>query len=542
MRIIMSLLVLLSPPLGGLLAGNEPPPAPADAPPPLSAHQRTWHALNRLAFGPGPGDVLTVQAMGWRDWFERQLDPSALDDSTLVELIAERFPSLRMDLRTTWEVYWPDLPKGFDELDQPQKDAFFEYRNRQYEIVQQELLDSVILRAVYSKRQFQEVIVDFWRNHFNIDQTKGLCRLMANHYEENVIRKHAFGRFEDMLLASAQHPAMSIYLDNEVSQKPLSKDEREVLEQIRRKRLKDPNAQMGMVATRISRHSGLNENYARELMELHTLGVDNFYSQGDVRELARVLTGWTHGWETVPYGSPYGFVFRHDHHDPRTKVVLGEIYRGKTEEEGVVAIRRLAHHRGTAEFISWKLSRYLVNDEPGAALVEKGARAFRESRGSLRELYRAIVLAPEFFEPSAYLSKFKSPLEFVVSALRATDAHVTDPRGVLFRLARMGQPIYRCEAPTGYFDQTEAWLDPGVFVHRWDFALSLVNGQVAGVQVPATLLEPWRDRKLSEVRTEVVNSLVPAPLGERADALLAKAQTAGQLVGLVLGTPAFQKQ
>ncbi len=501
---------------------------------------KAWHVLNRLAFGPRPGQVEGVVKSGVKEWIERQLDPASIDDSELESRLRD-YPSLKMDLKKTYEVYWPDLPENFDERPQKVRDEFFEHRNRQYRRVQNELLDSVILRAVYSKRQFQEVIVEFWRNHFNIDRTKGFCRLFANHYEESVIRKHAFGRFESMLIASARHPAMSIYLDNEYSQKPLTKDERKVLEQIRKRRLKDPNAQFGLVANRISRHRGLNENYARELMELHTLGVDNYYDQRDVRELARVLTGWTHGWEGEPYESAYGFHFEKTYHDFRPKRVLGMKLRGKGgEAEGVKVIRQLARHPGTAQFIAGKLCRYLVSDHPPQALVDRVAETFRESGGELPQVYRAIVLSPEFLSLERARSKFKSPFEFVVSAFRGTDASLTRFRDTLFRLARMGQPIYECEDPTGYFDQTEAWLDPGVFVHRWDFALSLVAGKIKGARVKEELFESWGAGL--DGRERAIANLLPVPPAERARRVLDQTSDLKQFTGILLGLPEFQKQ
>ncbi|MHC4936927.1 MAG: DUF1800 domain-containing protein [Planctomycetota bacterium] len=524
-------------------APAQEPPAPGgkDAAP-LDDLEQTWHALNRLAFGPRPGDVERVAAMGWRAWFEEQLDPSSIEDPAIDTLLAARFPSLSMDLAQLWKTYYPRYPEGFAELPEEQRDRLQQNRNRQYAKVQQELHTSVLLRAATSERQFQEVMVDFWRNHFNIDQKKGFCRLLANHYESSVIRAHAFGRFEEMLLASARHPAMSIYLDNEISQKPLTKEELAVLDQIREKRMRDPNAMLGMVAQRIDRHRGLNENYARELMELHTLGVDNFYEQNDVRELARILTGWSHGWLGDAYESEYGFRFYPEVHDADRKTVLGKRYKGSTEEEGILAIRRLASHPGTAEFISWKLCRYLVNDEPRRSLVAKGAEAFRESKGHLPTVYRAIVLSPEFIDRTAYRAKYRSPFEFVVGALRATGARFAKVDDIGRRLARMGQPLYQCEDPTGYFDQTEAWLDPGVLVHRWDFALQLTLGEVDGVRIDAKVFDRWAKGTIEENRSAIIGSIVPGTMPERTAALLARAKTPRELVGLILGTPEFQKQ
>ncbi len=533
------------------VASQDPPApgtpesvAPGDAPQlaPLTETQIDWHMRNRLSFGPRLGE-LPGDPSKWREWVESQLDPASIDDTECATQAALRYPSLFMPIGESYTAYWPKVPDDFEELTQELRDQFFAYRNERLQRLEMELRESVLYRAAHSKRQFQEVMVEFWRNHLNIDQNKGNCRYFVNDYEERVIRKHAFGHFEEMLIASAKHPAMLIYLDNDVSQKPLTEEELRQLELIRKKRLAEPNAMMGEFARNLERQSGLNENYARELMELHTLGVDNHYTQQDVFEVARTLTGWAHGWQGMPYESEYGFQFRDPVHDKDPKRILGtRLKKGGGEKEGVDTVRMLARHPGTADFLAWKLCRYLVNDEPEPALLARVAKVFRDTRGHLPSVYRAIILDPEFIHTRNYRAKFKSPFEYVVSAMRATDVTIDDPRTTLFMLHRMGQPLYQCADPTGYFDQTEAWLDPGVLVHRWDFALRLVSGRVEGVRMSPLVLESLGPLP-SGARLEAIQKLaLPDGLGEREREALAKAQSAPYLLGLVLGSPAFQQQ
>ncbi len=542
------LMVLLLSPLSVFGVSNEPDtggatsPVESEEPAPLSPSEQAGQILNRLSFGARPGELDALTEKGWQTWLEAQLDPQSVDDSALDEIMKLKYPSLALTIEETWAQYWPPPPPGFDELPLDQRNEFFAMQNQLRERLQRELQESVLVRALLSKRQFQEVIVEFWRNHFNIDQTKGNCRYFSNNYESSVIRQHAFGRFEEMLLASAKHPAMSIYLDNEISQKPLTKRERETIEQARKVRRENPDAKIGEYAMNLERYSGLNENYARELLELHTLGADNYYTQADVRELARSLTGWTHGWRGEAYQSPYGFLFRHDVHDAGGKKVLGRKVSGKTEKNGTDLILSVARHKGTAQFVSWKLCRYLVNDEPPKKLVDDVAAVFKKSRGNLPDVYRALVFHPLFLNRVNFRAKFKSPFEAMVSALRATEAKVTSAEQLLYLLHRMGQPLYRCEDPTGYFDQTEAWLDPGVLVHRWDFALKLSGGQLDGVEIPESFFESLDPLPRDERRAAMIKRIFPDGIDDATKAALGKAWSLRRLLGLLLGSPSFQVQ
>jgi uncharacterized protein (DUF1800 family) len=453
----------------------------------MSNVEAASHALNRLAFGPRPGQAVDVGRAGWEKWAEQQLQPESIDDRDCEKLLAKRCPSLSLSV---------------SELQSLERNE-----GKQRQILKQELVDSVILRAVYSKRQFNEVIVDFWRNHFNVDVNK--VPFLATHYEENVLRKHAFGKFEDLLMAVAKHPAMLVYLDNYVS-----------------------------------RGGNVNENYARELMELHTLGVDNGYTQNDVIALARVLTGWTCGWQETPSrGRTYGFIFNNGMHDDLPGTVVGLQLDGSGGvTDGEKAIRHLAHHDGTAHFISRKLCRYLVNDNPPKELVDRVAYVFRETDGDLTRVYRAIILGREFMDPKNYRAKFKTPFEFVIHVMRTTDAQIDSTEQLTRDLRLMGQSVYECLEPTGYYDQAEAWLDPGVMVYRWNFAIQLVQEKVPGVKIGREFAEEVLQPKLSDQVKKIMQMTLPGVTDPATEKLISRTSDIRAMAALAIGSPAYQQQ
>ena len=507
----------------------------------LTDRQIAHHVLSRLAFGPRPGQVDDLIEVGWKNWVKKQLDPQSLDDEQIGAAQHDRWPSLAMSMTDIFTTYSPPYPVGREPT--PQEEEL--RSNLKYKL-KGELVESVLHRAIHSNRQFQEVIVEFWRNHFNIFQDKVV--FLANHYEVNVLRRHAFGKFGDMLMASARHPAMLIYLDNVVSQKPLTPVEQRLVA-----RYEGRKRQPASVMAR-ARHRGLNENYARELMELHTLGVDNYYTQFDVIEVARVLTGWSAGWSQGAEGKgEYGFMFRPHVHDERKKIVLGSRVPGHGAEEGERLIRSLAKHRGTAKFISWKLCRFLVSDEPSERLVKRVTQVFRRSGGDLPKVYEAIIFSKDFLSRDNYRSKFKSPFELVVSAMRMVDAKIENSNAILHVLRLMGQPIYGCVDPPGYGDQAEAWLDPGVMIYRWDFALNLAGGRIGGVSTPQSFIDSISELSLDEgtktldERTKtVVKLIVPDAIDAPTLSLLNEAikrQVATRpMMGVALGSPMFQQQ
>ncbi len=503
----------------------------------LSEREKCFHVLSRLAFGPSPDQVNQLLKVGWMNWVLEQMEPEKIDNSELDEVL-KKYPSLKMSQGEVFSTYRPRYKNS------PPTQKERRMRNRLRAKAMMELRESVVIRAVFSKRQFQEVMVGFWRNHFNVDNNKTQVRYLANHYEQNAIRPHVFGKFEEMLMATAKHPAMLVYLDNALSQKPLTEKEKKALEKAKRK----PKKRKSLKIRKLERQRGLNENYARELLELHTLGVDNGYTQRDVVECARALTGWS-----VSYGQnqDFGFMFRPRAHDTRPKRVLGWTFNGKGGiTEGETIIRRLARHRRTAHFISFKLCRYLVNDRPSEKLVDRVAKAFLKSKGDLKQVYMAIIMSPEFYARENFRCKFKTPFEFVASALRATQAKITRVRPLLQGLRSMGQPVYECDDPTGYYDQAEAWLDPGVLVHRWNFALKLASGRFPGSRLPRNYYAPILRLKPQEMKKQLIFTCLPDGLDTRSNRILDemvansmdRRKLASKLLGILLGSPTFQQQ
>ncbi len=513
-----------------LLLAAQAPAAPTlnenDQGPALTERERALHALNRLAFGPRPGDVDRVAALGWQAWARQQLDPGSIPNDAVNARTLELAPSLGMTLDQALATYRPP----YEENESPEQQ---QRRNELRGQIQQELRDAVLYRAAHSERQFEEVILEFWRNHLNIDQNKDDVGFLANDYEVNVLRKHAFGKYEDMLLASATHPAMLIYLDNIVSQRPLSEREQSLLDRYTGRGYTPRSVQA------LGRQRGLNENYARELMELHTLGVDRDYSQRDVTELARILTGWSAGEQA---DGTYGFVFRNEVHDDDHKRLFGATLRGGGLEQGVAVVRGLANHELTADFISRKLCRYLLRDEPSERLVADVARVFRKTDGDLPKVYEAIVFSPDFLFRQNHRVKFKTPFEFAISAVRAVDGRVEAGGGLMQMLGVMGQPTYACVDPPGYDDRAEAWLDPGVLVYRWVFALRLARNDIGGVRVP--------DRALANVSADqldatLLNEVLPEGLDAQTRETIRLALERGGVeaaLAAVFGSAEFQQQ
>ena len=331
------------------------------------------------------------------------------------------------------------------------------------ELVMAELIEAKLYRALHSNQQLREVLVDFWLNHFNVFSGKGSVRMLLTSYERDAIRPHVFGRFRDMLLATARHPAMLFYLDNHLSRAP---DE-------------GPAARVNLTVAP-ARRPGLNENYARELMELHTLGVDGGYTQADVVNVARAFTGWT-----IHEPNRYGeFFFNPAMHDRNEKVVLGHtLPRGGGEDDGVKVIDILVRHPSTARFLSRKLAQRFVADTPPQSLVDRMAETFLRTDGDLRAVTTTMLTSKEFLSEGAWQAKLKSPLEMVLSSLRALDAEVTDTTAIAQRIAELGQPLYGKSEPTGYANTSEVWRGSAGLLGRINFATALTSGQIPGVRV-----------------------------------------------------------
>jgi uncharacterized protein (DUF1800 family) len=427
-----------------------------------------------------------------------------------------------------------------------------------------ELAQAKLLRAIYSERQFEEVMTDFWFNHFNVFVGKGLDRLMLTSYERDVIRSHALGRFEDLLVATAKSPAMLFYLDNWLSVGP---DSARALG-IPAQRPYGPHARRYPAPPRPKagkRGSGLNENYGRELLELHTLSVNGGYSQRDVTEAAKVFTGWT----IDNPGQGGGFKFDPRMHEPGPKFVLGHRIKPKGEGEGMELLHRLATSPQTAHFISLKLAQRFVSDDPPSALVDRMAKAFLKKKGDVREVLKTLFHSPEFWDDETYRAKVKTPLEFVASAVRATGAEVEDAVPLTRQLNNMGMPLYGAQPPTGYSMKVETWVSSSALLNRMNFALALTAGKIKGVKVDAAPLVgsglPLSDATatLSTLETNLLaggvsqqthdsiaaqieapgrNGVLQKQDDKRKPADAARSPDVSTIAGLLLGSPEFQRR
>ncbi len=415
------------------------------------------HALNRLTYGPRPGDVERVRALGLRPWIDQQLQPSSIDNSALDRRLA-RLETLTLDAQTIQREY-----SGPAMVERRQRDGQASEAQRKSRLVMAEVEEAKLLRAVYSERQLEEVLIDFWFNHFNVFAGKGATRNYVGGYEREAIRPYVLGSFREMLGATARHPAMLFYLDNWLSSAQSAQ-----------------GAQGAQGARR--RSSGLNENYARELLELHTLGVDGGYTQDDIVNVAKAFSGWT---MQPRQGS--GFIFAVNGHDRGEKIVLGQkIAAGGGQADGERVLDIVASHPATAKHISTKLAIRFVSDNPPAALIDRVAARFIATKGDLREVIRTLLASPEFLAPGTYRTKVKTPLEFVASALRATGADIRNAVPLARMLREMGMPLYFCQPPTGYDDNATAWVSAGALVSRMNFAVDLSKNKVRGVRVSLT--------------------------------------------------------
>jgi uncharacterized protein (DUF1800 family) len=621
----------------------------------MDQQKQVVHALNRLAFGPRPGDVDHVMAIGLDKWIDQQLHPDKIDDGALDARLS-KFRTLHMGTREIVENFPPEqmikavangkqpLPsdplkravyqaqldryqnkeerkqeaantdsgkpdkmadderarrqqeridvaqKAEELLDMPpdqrmkallkmspeeqrimtnslqgdKRDEFLEGMNpRQREtveainfpqqVVANELVEGKLLRAIYSDRQLQEVMTDFWFNHFNVFIGKGADHYLLTSYERDVIRPRALGKFEDLLLATAQSPAMLFYLDNWLSVGPNS-DVANGIPKRANNNWKQRVRNNGQTNQSKGKRNGLNENYGRELMELHTLGVNGGYTQQDVTEVARVFTGWT--LKQPKQGG--GFTFEERTHEPGDKIVLGHRIKPKGEKEGVEVLRILAHHPSTAKFVCTKLAMRFVSDDPPQALVDRMSQTFLNKDGNIREVLKTMLDSPEFWAPDAYRAKMKTPFEFVVSAVRASGADVTDAMPMAHQLQNMGMPLYGMQPPTGYSMKADAWVNSSALLGRMNFALALTSGKVKGVQVDSELI-PGQNNDPQQSLAALENSLLAGDVSKQThDVISARLQDSkisrrklddparppnnGLIAGLLLGSPEFQRR
>jgi uncharacterized protein (DUF1800 family) len=423
-----------------------------------------------------------------------------------------------------------------------------------------ELSMAKVTRAIYSERQLQQVMDDFWFNHFNVFAGKGEDRYYLTSYERDVIQPRALGKFKDLVTATAKSPAMLFYLDNFLSADPRAAQRQAAERAMRQQRRRGgfgwparPSANPQQVK---KNERGLNENYGRELMELHTLGVDGGYTQKDVTEVARCFTGWT---IDKPRQYP-DFKFDGKLHDPDTKYVLGKKIHAGGMKDGEQVIDLLVHRSSTAKFISTKLARRFVSDNPPPALVDRMAQTFQSSDGDVRAVLKTMIWSPEFWSRESYRAKIKTPFELVVSAVRALGSDVDTPMPLVQWVGRIGEPLYQCQPPTGYADKADAWVNTGALLNRLNYSLALAGNKMRGARtdVPSLLgLDSSADPKSAldrAVQVFLVGQAGPTTVEtlekqlDNPQVLQAKLDDPrkqidlGVVAGLVLGAPEFQRR
>jgi len=643
------------------------------APAQMDEDKKILHALNRFTFGPRPGDVDAVRAIGLEKWFDQQLHPDKIEDGAMETRLAP-FRTLRMSTREMMENFPPPqvvrmLENGRGSMpSDPAKRAIYQSRMAEYERRQQkkedaaadvkpeaqaqnqnnddqmspeqrqarfkqrdeamyadvgganllglppdqryqtilkmspeerlemtrsfkgpeamqlvdgmkpeqretiqaivapqlvvggEISQAKLLRAIYSERQLDEVMTDFWFNHFNVFIGKGQPeRYMLTAYERDVIRPHVLGKFKDLLVATAKSPAMMFYLDNWQSVGPdsdlarLGGQRRQQFRRMGPFMIPRPNQNPQQAK---NRPKGLNENYAREIMELHTLGVDGGYTQKDVTELAKVLTGWS--IEQPQRGGD--FKFNERAHEPGTKYVLGHKIKEHGEGEGMEMLDILAHHPSTARFISKKLAMRFVSDQPPQSLIDRMAETFMNKDGDIREVLRTMFHSPEFWAADSYRAKVKTPLEFVASAVRASGAEVNNAMPLVQTLNRMGMQLYGMQPPTGYSMKAEAWVNSSALVNRMNFALQLGNGRMQGVTVdPQAVLHGTTPQDADGALVALEKSILAGDVSPQTHGVIqkqledpkiaqrrlddpAKPPNYGVIAGLIMGSPEFQRR
>ena len=631
LSVITAALFLILAPLAAARLKNGNDPRYAAFTKPLTKTERLNHALNRLTFGPRPGDLQELEHTGLNTWIKTQLHPENIAENPTLTDRLRPYDSLRMSIQEAYLQYPsrqliravargnaqppddPELRATVDRLAHrylqkkqdlagatsadpefdlepkvklrellnsaqinilergapaqkkdllasiptaQQLDFAWALRPRQAQqlltlapvafrrklmlaqnpqsVVTTDLSEGKLLRAIYSTHQLQELLVDFWFNHFNVFQGKGPEPYLLASYERDTIRPHVFGKFYDLLLATAQSPAMLVYLDNWQSVAPGTQDRR------------PSNAQ--------KRKRGLNENYGRELLELHTLGVDGGYTQNDVIEVARCFTGWT--IQRPEKGAE--FRFNDKVHDHGQKTVLGHIIPpGGGISDGLTVLKILVHQPATAHFISLKLAQKFVADDPPPSLVDKMTKTFSRSDGDLRQVMQTMLASREFWSQGAYQAKVKTPLEMIVSAIRATNANVDSAYALANEIRRLGEPLYQKVEPTGYSTANAEWVSSASLLDRMNFALTLAHNHLSGTTIDTALWQTQtrndadviarsllqhqpNDQTLAAIRTMLATPDLQKQAAANAQA--GPLQTFGLIAGLVLGSPEFQRR
>lgn len=526
---------------------------PVRAQPALTSRDSVWHLLNRFAWGPAPGQVQAVMTEGALAWLDRQLAVSTTDDPSLVQAHRQRFAVLatrQADFVALFQASQQRQQQAAREGGQPQPPRDPDDPRVRLRSLLTEVPQLMLARAVESDHQVAEVLVDFWFNHFNVFSGKGQVRAYLHSYIEDAIRPHALGRFEALLVATARHPAMLFYLDNaqsvaEGATPPALQRLRQAPGRPGRRPAAAARADSLQRALAQRLPTGINENYARELLELHTLGVDGGYTQGDIEQVARILTGWS----IARPAQGAGYVFNAWAHDRGRKVVLGEEFpAGRGEDEGVRLLRMLAAHPATMHHVSAKLCARFVADTPPDGCIDDAVAAWRRSGGEIREVVRAIARSPDFWAPTNMGRKVKSPLEFVASAARALGASADQVPALVQATARLGQPIYGQSAPTGYPETLEDWVNSGALLNRMNLAMGFAGGRLTAAPgappLPTASTNP--ESLVAAINAAIfAGGMSPATqrtiVAELAD-LTDPRQRGAMALGMALGGPDFQRQ
>ncbi len=527
----------------------------------LTEQQAASHLLERFTFGTRSNDIDVVINLGLENWFELQLKNDftnnqvnkKLSDLDLLNLtnseIAVKFPNPGYVLiEAIQEGVIPKDREGMTEDEVKEKVIQFAIQKgyRAQKELNAQMYAQKIFRAVYSENQLQEVLTDFWFNHFNVSATDNQARAYIMNYERDAIRPNVLANFHTLLEATAKHPAMLFYLDNAQSTAPdsvnttmkIALDQfkqmkgikgwfaRRSIEKTQKETEKEKGKLLNGVPEEFRPKKGLNENYARELMELHTLGVDGGYTQKDVTEVARAFTGWTvyplnpnkgnglikrleKNGDKVGFVRQGDFLFRADTHDAAEKLILGKPFSaGRSLDEGEEILQTLSESPATAKFISWKLAVRFVSDNPSEELINQLSKVFIETHGDIKKLLWAIVESPEFWNDKSRRSKIKSPFELVVSSLRATNADIENINNLVQWMDKMGQPIYRYQAPTGFPDKAENWINSGSLLNRMNYGLSLANGKIKGVHIDLAELNHNHEPESAESALTTYSSLL----------------------------------
>ncbi len=562
----------------------------------LTEDEAILHALDRLAYGPRPGDVDRIRKIGLEKWIDQQLNYDSIDDSALDSKLAE-FKTLKMSSEKLLGKYPPPnqaakqeglTPQEVRQQYQQQMQAKRQEMRRQgidpgmiqYETmpgpqrIQAELDLATIDRAIYSNRQLYEVMSNFWFNHFNVNARKGADRWLLTDYVERTIRPNAMGKFENLLDATAKSPAMLFYLDNWLSADPVGFQHMQQELAQRRARFQGlfmgmempgprqfpqagrfPNGRRPQGAAK-KQDRGLNENYGREVMELHTVGVNAGYTQADVIQMADCLTGWT---IRAPRKDPQ-FFFDDRIHDRSPKVVMGKTFNYGGMKDGLEALHMLATSDATAHHISFELAQHFVSDNPPQSLVNRMAQTFLSSDGDTRAVLKTMIYSPEFWSRDAYRAKVKTPFEVAVSAARALDAQTTVSPQLVQWVGRMGEPLYQCEPPTGYADTADVWVNAGALLNRLNFALTMATNHMPGVNTDLSGLfgqdaDSNPSLVLSRALGDFLGGQVSAQTRDTLEKHLSDPQilqarlddpvkhvNEGLIAGLVLGAPEFQRR